>query len=85
MAKGNIGRIVQVTGAVVDDGVSPRHSPKFITQSRSTATAAIVIAEVQQQLGNDRVRCVVMDTTDGHSTRMEGKDTGAADFRPRGP
>ncbi|TAH51622.1 MAG: F0F1 ATP synthase subunit beta [Chloroflexota bacterium] len=85
MAKGNIGRIVQVTGAVVDIEFPPEQQPEIYHSVEIDREGTVVIAEVQQQLGNDRVRCVVMDTTDGIRRGMEAKDTGAPIAVPVGP
>ena len=38
--------------------------------------ASVLVLEVQQHLGDDRVRCVAMDSTDGLSRGMEVVDTG---------
>lgn len=85
MAKGDIGRIVQVTGAVVDIEFPPGQQPEIFNAVEIDRDGTIVIAEVQQQLGNDRVRCVVMDTTDGIRRGMQATDTGAAISVPVGP
>lgn len=85
MAKGNIGRVVQVTGAVVDIEFPPEQQPEIHHAIEIDRGGTIVIAEVQQQLGNDRVRCIVMDTTEGLRRGMEGKDTGAPIAVPVGP
>lgn len=85
MSKGNIGRIVQVTGAVVDIEFPPEQQPEIHHAIEIDREGTTVIAEVQQQLGNDRVRCIVMDTTDGLRRGMEGKDTGAPIAVPVGP
>ncbi|OQY90946.1 MAG: F0F1 ATP synthase subunit beta, partial [Chloroflexi bacterium UTCFX4] len=85
MAKGNIGRIVQVTGAVVDIEFPPEQQPEIYSAVEVDREGVTVIAEVQQQLGGDRVRCVVMDTTDGIRRGMEARDTGAPIAVPVGP
>ncbi len=85
MSKGNIGRVVQVTGAVVDIEFPPEQQPEIHHAVEIDRDGATVIAEIQQQLGNDRVRCIVMDTTDGIRRGMEAKDTGAAIAVPVGP
>lgn len=85
MSKGNIGRIVQVTGAVVDIEFPPEQQPEIHQAVEINRDGSIVIAEVQQQLGNDRVRCIVMDTTDGLRRGMEAVDTGAPIAVPVGP
>jgi F-type H+-transporting ATPase subunit beta len=85
MSKGNIGRVVQVTGAVVDIEFPPEQQPEIHHAVEIDRDGATVIAEIQQQLGNDRVRCIVMDTTDGIRRGMEAKDTGASIAVPVGP
>src|SRR5437868_864854 len=85
MSKGNIGRIVQVTGAVVDIEFPPEQQPEIYHAVEIDREGSKVIAEVQQQLGGDRVRCIVMDTTDGLRRGMEAKDTGAPILVPVGP
>ena len=65
----------------------PRSTPRSVSPSRSaTATGARLVAEVQQHLGDDRVRAVAMDSTDGLARGTDVIDTGAADLgagRPR--
>jgi F-type H+/Na+-transporting ATPase subunit beta len=85
MAKGNIGRIVQITGAVVDIEFPPEQQPEIFNAVEIDREGTTVIAEAQQQLGHDRVRCIVMDTTDGLRRGMEAKDTGAPIAVPVGP
>ena len=48
---------------------------------RGRRAAATLIAEVQQHLGDDRVRAVAMDSTDGLARGVDVVDTGAADLR----
>ena len=68
---------------------SPTSSPRSTTRSSSSArttprrpraissgTGNILVCEVQQHLGDDRVRAVAMDTTDGLSRGTEVIDTG---------
>lgn len=85
MAKGSIGRVVQVTGAVVDIEFPPGQQPEIYSAVEIDRDGTTVIAEAQQQLGGDRVRCVVMDTTDGIRRGMEARDTGAPIAVPVGP
>ncbi len=85
MAKGDVGRIVQVTGAVVDIEFPPERQPEIFNAVEIDRDGTIVIAEAQQQLGNDRVRCVVMDTTDGIRRGMQATDTGSPIAVPVGP
>lgn len=85
MATGNIGRIVQVTGAVVDIEFATGQQPEIYHAVEIDREGTTVIGEVQQQLGGDRVRCIVMDTTDGIRRGMPARDTGAAIAVPVGP
>src|SRR5581483_10182454 len=75
----------QVTGAVVDIEFPPEEQPEIYHAVEIDRDGTIVIAEVQQQLGNDRVRCIVMDTTAGIRRGMEARDTGAPIAVPVGP
>jgi F-type H+-transporting ATPase subunit beta len=77
----NEGRIVQVIGPVVDIefkvGTIPAvlnalHIPR---KSPETGEETILVCEVQQHLGEDRVRSVSMDSTDGLVRGMKVIDT----------
>ncbi len=78
----NVGRIVEIQGVVVD-ALFPGDLPAIYNAVRISAPeadgrpAVDLVAEVQQHLGNDRVRAVAMDSTDGLSRGMEVEDTGA--------
>src|ERR687887_1833688 len=75
------GRIVEIKGVVID-AVFPSGLPEIYTAlridipERDGQEARALIAEVQQHLGDDRVRAVAMDTTDGLARGMEVVDTG---------
>jgi F-type H+-transporting ATPase subunit beta len=86
----NKGTIVQVIGPVVDVDFSGNELPAIynaVTIERKDAegNADTLIVEVQQHLGEDRVRCVAMDSTDGLVRGMEAIDTGAQITVPVGP
>ena len=56
----------------------PRLPPRDPERPRDRArTAATLVAEVQQHLGDDRVRAVAMDSTDGLARGVDVVDTGA--------
>ena len=80
--RANVGRIVEIKGVVVD-AVFPGALPEIYNAIRVTVperdgrAAVDLIAEVQQHLGNDRVRAVAMDSTDGLARGAEAVDTGA--------
>src|SRR3954462_1032015 len=87
----NVGRIEEIQGVVIE-AVFPDELPEIynaITVKRpdTAETAAnaedtgiqsdVIVLEVQQHLGDDRVRAVAMDSTDGLARGMEVTDTGA--------
>ncbi|MDQ2700674.1 MAG: F0F1 ATP synthase subunit beta, partial [Actinomycetota bacterium] len=66
----NVGRIEEITGVVVDvvfpDNLPEVFSAVEIQVDESDSRPAVnLICEVQQHLGDDRVRTVAMDATDG--------------------
>jgi F-type H+/Na+-transporting ATPase subunit beta len=75
------GRIVEIKGVVIDV-VFPEGLPEIYTALRidipeqEGQDARSIIAEVQQHLGDDRVRAVAMDSTDGLARGLEVEDTG---------
>jgi F-type H+-transporting ATPase subunit beta len=84
-----VGRIEAIQGVVIE-AVFPDKLPLInhaITIKRPAAAAAevdeelgdteLLVLEVQQHLGDDRVRAVAMDTTDGLARGLEVVDTGA--------
>jgi len=87
----NIGRIEEIQGVVIE-AVFPDRLPEIYHAIKvrrpevaraeedvdiAAAHEAFLVCEVQQQLGDDRVRAVAMDSTDGLSRGMEVIDTGA--------
>ena len=84
------GKIIQVIGPVVDIEFEEGHLPKIYNAIRipRTTTEGVkedLITEVQQHLGEDRVRTVSMDSTDGLVRGMEAFDTGKPISVPVGP
>jgi F-type H+-transporting ATPase subunit beta len=81
----NIGKISQIIGPVVDVSFSEGHLPKIYDALEITKeTGAKVILEVQQHLGEDRVRAVAMDSTDGLLRGMPVVDLESAIKMPIG-
>src|SRR5215468_5012768 len=73
--QGVVGRITQVTGAVVDvqfDG----HLPAILNALETKNRGNRLVLEVWQQLGESTVRTVAMDTSDGLVRGQEVTDTG---------
>ncbi len=90
MAKGSIGKIVQIMGAVVDVAFPPGELPELyhalmVERDRTDGARGPLVLEVQQHLGNSWVRCVAMDSTDGLRRGMKVVDTGAPIMVPVGP
>jgi F-type H+-transporting ATPase subunit beta len=85
-----IGKIIQVIGPVVDIEFEEGHLPKIYNAIRipRTTTEGVkedLITEVQQHLGEDRVRTIAMDSTDGLVRGMDSFDTGKPISVPVGP
>ena len=75
----NIGKIVQVMGAVVDVEFAPEELPEIYSAIKVEYPEQKIklTLEVAQHLGNDTVRCVAMSTTDGLQRGMQAVNTGA--------
>jgi F-type H+/Na+-transporting ATPase subunit beta len=72
----NTGKLLEIKGVVVD-AVFPGQLPEIYSALRiPRADGPDLIAEVQQHLGDDRVRAVAMDATDGLARGTEVIDTG---------
>ncbi|MBK5255568.1 MAG: F0F1 ATP synthase subunit beta, partial [Vicinamibacteria bacterium] len=84
MASENIGRVIQVIGPVVDIEF-PNGVPAIYNAVNIEAGNMKVVVEVEQHIGENRVRCVSMQPTDGMVRGMPAKDTGAAIMVPVGP
>jgi F-type H+-transporting ATPase subunit beta len=80
--KQNLGKVLEIKGVVVDavfpgGGLPEIYSALRIeVPGRDGQDARPLIAEVQQHLGDDRVRAVAMDSTDGLSRGTDVVDTG---------
>ena len=85
MPRGTRGRIVQVMGPVVDVEFPPDQLPEIYNALEIPRDGKRLVVEVQQHLGNDWVRTVAMDSTDGLRRGMEVIDTGAPITMPVGP
>ena len=78
----NVGKIVEIKGVVIDavfHGELPSiyNALRIEVPEQDGRPAVDLIAEVQQHLGNDRVRAVAMDSTDGVPRGADVEDTGA--------
>jgi F-type H+-transporting ATPase subunit beta len=81
--QGAVGHVVQVIGPVLDFQFEAGHLPEIFNAVRVTSEGfnspepLDVTAEVQQHMGEGRVRAVAMEPTDGIVRGMKATDTGA--------
>ena len=80
----NIGKVVQVIGPVVDVKFQKDQLPKLNNAIKIELNGQTLVVEVAQQLGDDVVRCIAMDSTDGLVRNQEAVDTGASIAVPVG-
>ncbi len=77
MAELNKGKVKQVIGPVVDIEFSEDNLPKLMNAIKIEIDDKVVVVEVAQHTGDNTVRCISMDSTDGFVRGMEAIDTGA--------
>ena len=77
--KGNIGKIVQIVGPIIDVRFEENHLPDLLTALliRRNDQDEYLTIEVSQHIGDDMVRCVSMGPTEGLVRNMDVIDTGA--------
>lgn len=79
---GKVGQVAQVIGPVVDVEFKDTSLPEIYNAIRITSegfetpTPVDIIVEVEQHIGEDRVRCVAMHPTDGLARGMKAIDLG---------
>src|SRR5512141_227029 len=83
------GRITQILGPVIDVEFPPGGLPEVYTALKVTNAAISnepdnLTVEVAQHLGENTVRCVAMDTTDGLARGVPVKNTGSPIMMPLG-
>ena len=76
MSEKHIGKIIQVTGPVLDIRFSEGELPELLNAIEINVSDRKLIAEVAQQIGDDVVRCIAMSSTDGLVRGTEALDTG---------
>jgi F-type H+-transporting ATPase subunit beta len=81
----NTGYITQVVGPVVDVRFEEGKIPSILNALEVGISAERkLVLEVLQHIGDNRVRCVAMEATEGFSRGMEAKDTGSPVMAPVG-
>jgi F-type H+-transporting ATPase subunit beta len=86
----NLGKVIQVMGPVVDVEFPPGHLPNILSALKLTNpfigdVAENLTLEVALHLGENTVRAISMDVTDGLVRGMPVRDTGAPIAMPVGP
>ncbi len=69
----NVGKVIEVKGVVID-ALFPDELPQIYHAVQITVDGRALVAEVQQHLGDDRIRAVAMDSTDGLSRGVDVVD-----------
>src|SRR5580692_12203539 len=86
----NVGHVIQIAGPAVDVQFAEGHLPpiyqalKVVSDGFNVPTPIDVILEVQQHLGEGRVRCVAMEATEGMVRGMKAIDLGGQITMPVG-
>ncbi len=85
----NEGKLIQVMGPVVDIEFPEGALPEILTALHITNPAIDdtednLVVEVAQHLGDNVVRCIAMDITDGLIRGMKAKNTGKPILMPAG-
>ncbi len=79
----NTGKIVQIMGPVLDVKFETK-LPELYNAIEVHKDNEVLVLEVAQHIGNDIVRCIAMDSTDGYKRGMEAIDTNNAITVPVG-
>jgi len=81
MPEQNVGKVIEIRGVVIDaaftDNLPEINTALEIAMPSEDGSDRVLTAEVQQHLGDDRVRAVAMDSTDGIPRGVDVIDTGA--------
>ena len=77
MPQKNIGKVVQIIGAVVDIAFEKDNLPNLLNAIEIDNNGEKLVCEVAQHIGDDVVRCIAMSSTDGLVRGVEAVDTGS--------
>ena len=75
MSEKHIGKVIQVTGPVLDIRFKEGELPALLNAIEINIDGRRLIAEVAQQIGDDVVRCIAMSSTDGLVRGIDAVDT----------
>ncbi len=84
MEQKNIGKVISVTGPVLDIKFENGNLPKLLNAIEIVSGERKVTVEVAQHIGDDVVRCIAMSSTDGLVRGMDAVDTGSGISVPVG-
>ena len=84
MVSKNIGKVVQIVGAVVDIRFEKDSLPDLLNAIEIDNKGEKLVVEVAQHIGDDIVRCIAMGSTDGLVRGIDAVDTGKAISVPVG-
>ena len=84
MSDRHIGEVVQVTGPVLDIKFKPDELPALLNAIEIEIQGRKLVAEVAQQIGDNVVRCIAMNSTDGMVRGLPAVDTGSSITVPVG-
>lgn len=84
MIQQNVGKVVQIIGAVLDIRFDAEYLPSLKNAIIIKNGEKEVVVEVAQHIGEDMVRCIAMSSTDGLVRGMDAIDTGGAISVPVG-
>ena len=76
MSEKHIGEVVQITGPVLDIRFAHDELPALLNAIEIDNNGVKMTAEVAQQIGDNTVRCIAMNSTDGLVRGMKAVDTG---------
>ena len=77
MSERHVGKVIQIMGPVLDIRFQEGQLPELLNAIEIENQGSRVIAEVAQQIGDDVVRCIAMNSTDGMVRGVDAVDTGA--------
>ncbi len=73
---GHIGKVVQIIGPVIDIKFDSDSLPNIFNSIEIQMEDRIVVAEVEQHIGDDIIRAIAMESTEGLKRGLEAVDTG---------
>nr|WP_162467490.1 F0F1 ATP synthase subunit beta [Clostridium botulinum] len=80
----NLGKVIQIIGPIIDIKFDSENLPDLFNALEINAGDRKVIAEVEQHIGDDTIRAIAMEDTEGLKRGMEALDTGKSVSVPVG-